>query len=53
MIGSPAPAEPIEIGNEVPVVEAKTHEGTVVKLHEAGAEGWFLVYFYPKAATGG
>ena len=46
-------AEPLELGKPVPDVEAKTHEGKTVKLQEATAKGWALVFFYPKAGTGG
>ncbi len=45
--------EPLKIGKNVTVVEAKTQAGKVVKLHEAAATGWVLVYFYPKADTPG
>ncbi len=37
----------------MPQVEAKAHDGEVVKLHEVAEKGWLLVYFYPKAATPG
>ncbi|NNC88446.1 MAG: hypothetical protein HKN82_08315 [Akkermansiaceae bacterium] len=53
LLGLATAGEPLELGKPVPDVEGKTHEGEVVKLREAGASGWFLVYFYPKAATGG
>ena len=46
-------AEPLEIGKAMPEVEGKNQDGKVVKLHEVAAEGWTLVYFYPKAATPG
>ena len=51
--GIAAAAEPLEIGKPVPDVKAQTHDGKTIKLQEATAKGWALVYFYPKAATGG
>jgi thioredoxin-dependent peroxiredoxin len=46
-------AEPIEVGAALPAATAKNQDGQEVKLAEAGAEGWTLVYFYPKADTPG
>ena len=46
-------AEPIAVGAALPAVTAKDQDGKEVKLAEAGAEGWALVYFYPKADTPG
>ncbi len=46
-------AEPLEVGKPVPDVEAKTHDGKSLKLREATAKGWALVFFFPKAGTGG
>lgn len=46
-------AEPLEIGKAVPEVEGKNHKGEVVKLHEAAGRGWALIFFFPKAGTGG
>ena len=46
-------AEPLELGKSIPRVEAQTHDGASLKLHEAAAKGWTLVYFYPKASTPG
>lgn len=46
-------AEPLDLGNALPEVEGKNHKGEVVKLHEAAGEGWALIFFYPKAGTGG
>jgi peroxiredoxin Q/BCP len=51
--GGAQAGEPLEIGKKVPQVEAKTQAGELVKLHEAAAEGYALVYFYPKADTPG
>ena len=50
---SAAAAEPIDIGAALPAVTAKNQDGQEVKLAEAGAGGWTLVYFYPKADTPG
>lgn len=44
---------PLELGKNVPPVEAKTQANQTVKLQEAAAKGWVLVYFYPKADTPG
>jgi peroxiredoxin Q/BCP len=52
-IGGARAGEPLELGKKVPEVEAKTQGGEAVKLHEAAAKGWVLVYFYPKADTPG
>ena len=46
-------AAPIETGAALPAATAKDQDGKDVKLAEAGAEGWTLVYFYPKADTPG
>ncbi|NIP96397.1 MAG: redoxin domain-containing protein [Akkermansiaceae bacterium] len=46
-------AEPMELGKAVPKVEGKNHKGEVVKLHEAAGRGWALIFFFPKAGTGG
>lgn len=48
-----AHAEPLSAGAPLPSVEAKNQEGQAVKLSEAGAKGYTLVYFYPKADTPG
>jgi thioredoxin-dependent peroxiredoxin len=50
---SAAAAEPIDVGAPLPAVTAKNQDGQEVKLAEAGAGGWTLVYFYPKADTPG
>ena len=52
-VGGARAGEPLELGKNVPEVEAKTQENETVKLHEAAAKGWALVYFYPKADTPG
>lgn len=46
-------AEPIDTGAALPPVTAKDQDDKEVKLAEVGAEGWTLVYFYPKADTPG
>lgn len=46
-------AEPITVGTPLPAVEQKNQDGEVVKLAEAGASGYMLIYFYPKADTPG
>ena len=46
-------AAPIETGSALPAITAKDQDGKEVKLAEAGAKGWTLVYFYPKADTPG
>ncbi|HEX7261969.1 MAG TPA: peroxiredoxin [Luteolibacter sp.] len=48
-----ASAEPLAVGAALPVVEQKNQDDQVVKLAEAGATGYLLVYFYPKADTPG
>ena len=46
-------AEPITVGTPLPAVEQMNQDGEVVKLAEAGASGYMLIYFYPKADTPG
>lgn len=46
-------AEPLAEGSALPVVTQKNQDGQPVKLAEAGAAGFLLVYFYPKADTPG
>lgn len=48
-----ASAEPLAIGAAIPPVEQKNQDDQLVKLAEAGATGYTLVYFYPKADTPG
>jgi thioredoxin-dependent peroxiredoxin len=48
-----ASADPLEVGAAVPGVTQKNQEGKEVKLAEVGANGFLLVYFYPKADTPG
>lgn len=44
---------PLELGAALPAVTATTHDGASVDLAAAGGKGLVLVYFYPKADTGG
>jgi peroxiredoxin Q/BCP len=46
-------ADEIELGAGLPAVTVLDQEGREVRLAEAGAQGWTLVYFYPKADTPG
>jgi thioredoxin-dependent peroxiredoxin len=48
-----AHAAPIAAGAPIPAVEQVNQDGKPVKLAELGAEGYLLVYFYPKADTPG
>jgi thioredoxin-dependent peroxiredoxin len=48
-----AAAEPLANGAALPQVSQKNHNDEMVKLSEAGATGYLLVYFYPKADTPG
>lgn len=46
-------ADPIALGAPLPAVTQNNQEGEAVQLAEAGAHGYTLVYFYPKADTPG
>ncbi|RPJ33041.1 MAG: peroxiredoxin [Verrucomicrobiaceae bacterium] len=48
-----ASAEPLADGAALPAVSQKNQNDELVKLAEAGATGYLLVYFYPKADTPG
>jgi peroxiredoxin Q/BCP len=48
-----AAAESLADGAALPAVSQKNQADQVVKLAEAGATGYLLVYFYPKADTPG
>ncbi len=48
-----ATAEPLTVGAALPSVEQKNQDDQPIKLAEAGAKGYTLVYFYPKADTPG
>ena len=43
----------LAVGAPLPTVEQKNQDGQPIKLAEAGAKGYTLVYFYPKADTPG
>jgi thioredoxin-dependent peroxiredoxin len=43
----------LAIGEQVPDVTATTHDGRTVRLSELAADGPVVVFFYPKAFTGG
>lgn len=45
--------EEITIGSEIPPIKVVNDEGRSVDLAREGADGWVLVYFYPKANTPG
>lgn len=53
LLAGGAQADPIAVGAPLPTVEQQDQDGKVVKLAEAGAKGYTLVYFYPKADTPG
>lgn len=46
-------AAPLEVGVKVPAVQATNQDGKRIDLSAELAEGITLVYFYPKASTGG
>src|SRR3954466_12112483 len=49
-----ARAEPLKIGDKAPTVSAKTDEGTTLSLGDVYKKNnYTLVWFYPKALTGG
>lgn len=48
-----AAAEPLAEGTALPAVSQKNQEDQTVNLSDAGAKGYLLVYFYPKADTPG
>lgn len=48
-----AAAEPLAEGAALPAVSQKNQDDVSVKLSEVGANGYLLVYFYPKADTPG
>jgi peroxiredoxin Q/BCP len=53
LFASQAIAEPLVVGAALPAVEQKNQDDQLVKLAEAGAKGYLMVYFYPKADTPG
>jgi len=52
-LGFGASAEPLEIGAEAPAISAVDQDGNTVELGKLYAKGTVLVFFYPKAHTGG
>ena len=51
---SAASAEPLKVGDAAPVVSAVTDSGTTLNLADVYAKNTYtLVWFYPKALTGG
>jgi len=46
-------ADPLEVGDEAPALKTVDQHGEEVDLGAAFAEGFTLVYFYPKADTPG
>ncbi len=53
LLGLRAAAAPLELGAAAPAVVAVTDAGTELDLAAHCAAGFTLVYFYPKADTGG
>lgn len=48
-----AAAEPLAEGAALPAAAQVNQDGKTTDLAKTGAEGWLLVYFYPKADTPG
>lgn len=49
-----AQAEPLKVGEKAPVVSAKTDDGSTLNLGDVYKKNnYTLVWFYPKALTGG
>lgn len=46
-------AAELDLGALLPDVSSKNHLGKVVKIGAAKENQWLLVFFYPKALTGG
>jgi peroxiredoxin Q/BCP len=46
-------AEKLAVGDAIPAVTCNDQDGKPVDLAKEGAKGYLLVYFYPKAKTGG
>jgi peroxiredoxin Q/BCP len=47
-------AEPLKVGDPAPVISAKADDGSTINLGEVyKANNYTLVWFYPKALTGG
>ncbi|MGJ8697496.1 MAG: hypothetical protein ACSHYF_14360 [Verrucomicrobiaceae bacterium] len=43
----------LEMGAKVPEVSGTNHHGNEVQIAPAPEQEWLLVFFYPKALTGG
>ncbi|MEN8693298.1 MAG: hypothetical protein ACN4GG_03155 [Akkermansiaceae bacterium] len=43
----------LKIGAALPKVEAQSHLGKTVKIEAKKGDDYILVFFYPKALTGG
>ena len=52
-LGLKAAAGPIELGAPIPDISGTNQAGQTISFREAGARGYLLVYFYPKADTPG
>lgn len=48
-----AAADKLAVGSALPQVTVNDQDGKAVDLAKAGAKGYVLVYFYPKASTPG
>ncbi len=46
-------SKPLELGSQVPDISALNDRGETVQLNKAFAEGFCLIYFYPRSFTGG
>lgn len=46
-------ADKLAVGAALPTVTANDQDGQAVDLAKAGAQGYVLIYFYPKASTPG
>lgn len=46
-------AEPLKVGSQAPQFQLKTQDGGVFDLASRQANGWTVLYFYPKAGTPG
>lgn len=51
--GNKLSAEPLKLGTQFPSVQATLDSGETIDLSSNSAEGYVLVYFYPKADTPG
>ncbi len=53
LFGLAGKADELVLGSPLPQISSTDQNGQSVDLAKAGAEGWTLVYFYPKADTPG